>query len=306
MINATRCTSSLRLVLSEPSSGLVQVRYLVVVVPLLCAGGWTLSTGPSHAADPASALVWAASIAGFVYLARTALSSNPNLAEQIDDAAGRLKDQLASSDVLKKAIGALTVSQQTAVENVKQAEERTKALLTELQRMKGETREAVAAVLAERDLAQRSQAGAVAGLQEAYCTVWRLAAQANASPVLRHLATEFEEVYLAQIGVTAINEVGVVVESKLHRVVEADEQTDSVPPGSVLRVVRPGFQRGGEVFERAEVVRARAIQPAVNPVAPAVDQEAEASWPAEAVPTTAASAPASAIAHDPSERGGDT
>ncbi len=245
------------------------MRYIVAIVPLLCGGGWTLWTGPSHAADPASAAVWAASIAGFVYLARATLASNPNLAEQIDEAAGRLKDQLASSDVLKKAIGALTVSQQTAVENVKEVEERTKALLTELQRMKGETQEAMRAVLAERDRAQRAEADAVAGLQEAYCTVWRLAAEPDASPVLSQLATEFDRQYLAKVGFVAINGVGVAVEYKLHRVVGADEPTDTVPPGAVLRVVRPGFHRNGEVVERAEVVRSRAVELAVVAVAPA-------------------------------------
>jgi len=267
--------------------GHVHVRYLLALVPLLCAGGWTLWTGPSHAADPASALVWAASIAGFVYLARAASTSNPNLAEQIDDAAGRLKDQLASSDVLKKAIGALTASQQTAVENVKEVQEGTKSLIAQLKGMKEQAQDAIAPVIADRDRALKAESEAVTALQEAYCTLWRLMGESETSPLIEQVATEFERLHLPRVGLSTLKETGVPVDYRLHQVHGADEPSQEVPPGAVLRVVRPGFRRRGEVIGRAEVVRARApdVLPVVEPSA-----SASASAP-EAAAGTAVSEP---------------
>jgi molecular chaperone GrpE (heat shock protein) len=234
------------------------MRYLLAIVPLLCAGGWTILAGKRHAVDPASAAVWAASIVGFVYLARAAFSSNPDLAGQIDEAAGRLKDQLASSDVLKKAIGALTASQQTAVENVKEIQEGTRALVTQLKGMKEEAREALAPVIADRDRALKGELDAVAALQEAYCTLWRLLGEGDASTLIQQVATEFERLHLPRVGLAPINEVGVTVDFRLHEVQGSDEPSQEVPAGAVLRVVRPGFRRRGEVLGRAVVVRARA------------------------------------------------
>lgn len=251
----------------------VQVSFLVALLPLLCAGVWTLLVAPEHAADPASAAVWAASIAGFVYIARATLSSNPNLAEQIDEAAGRLKDQLANSDVLKKAIAALTLSQQTAVENVKEVQDGTRALIAQLKAMKDEAHDAVASVVAERDRALRAEADAIAGLQEAYCTLWRLMGEGESSSLVGQVATEFERLYLPRVGLSAISEKGVAVDFRLHIVHGTDEPSHEVPPGAVVRVVRPGFRRRGEVIGRAEVVRARA--PDVIPTSTASASQAD-------------------------------
>lgn len=256
MIAATRCTAAARLVLSKPSSGHVQVRYFVAVVPLLCAGGWTLWTGPGHAADPASAVVWAASIAGFVYLARAALSSNPNLAEQIDDASGRLRDQLASTDALKKPILSFASTGQDVVASVKEVQDGTRVLISQLKAMKEEARDAVAPIIADRDRALKAESDAVTGLMQAYRTLWSLRGQGEASAFVEQAATEFEREHLPRVGVSLINEVGVTVDYRLHQVDGADEPSHDVPAGAVLRVVRPGFRRRGEVVGRADVVRA--------------------------------------------------
>lgn len=232
------------------------MRYFIVAVPLLCAAGWTLWISVGNSADPASAAVWASSIAGFAYLA--ALAMTPNLADQIEGAAERLKAQLASSDSLRKTIGALTVSQQTAVENVKAVEDRTMAILTELQRMKADDREALTTVLAERDRAQKAEAEAVAGLQESYCTVWRLGAEAepDALQLLEQVRDDLDRRLFPRVGLSSIKTTGVPVDDKLHKVVRGDEPTDRVEPGAVVRIERPGFQRRGDVLQRAEVVRA--------------------------------------------------
>lgn len=259
--------------------GHVQVRYIVAIVPLLCAGGWTLWTGPSHAADPASAAVWAASIAGFVYLARAALSSNPNLAEQIDDAAARLKDQLASTEALKKPILTFASTGQDVVASVKEVQEGTRVLMSQLKAMKEEARDAVAPIIADRDRALKAESDAVTGLMQAYRTLWSLRGQGEASVFVEQAATEFEREHLPRVGLSIINEVGAAVDYRIHQVDGADEPSADVPPGAVLRIVRPGFRRRGEVVGRADVVRA-----CVPDVLIASDPSASASVSAPGVP----------------------
>ena len=233
-----------------------RVRYFIVAVPLLCAACWTLWKSVGNSADPASAAVWASSIAGFAYLATLAIT--PNLSDQIDGAAERLKAQLAGSDSLRKTIVTLTHSLPTALENLKTVADRTTAILTDLQRMKADDREALKTVLAERDRAQKAEAEAVAGLQQSYCTVWRLAAEAepDARQLLEQVRDELDRSIFTRVGLSSIKTTGVPVDDKLHDVVRGDEPTDCVEPGAVVRIVRPGFQRRGDVLQRAEVVRA--------------------------------------------------
>jgi hypothetical protein len=222
-------------------------------------------------------VVWAAGIAGFVYLARAALASNPDLAERIDDASGRLRDQLASTEALKKPILSFASTGQDVIASVKEVHEGTRALASQLKAMKEEARDAVAPVIVERDRALKAESDAVTGLMEAYGTLWSLRGQGEASEFVEQAATAFEREHLPRAGLSIISEVGAAVDYRIHQVDGADEPSHDVPPGAVIRVLRPGFRRRGEVVGRAVVVRARVPDPeppsdiAASPSVPALE-----------------------------------
>jgi len=220
---------------------------------------WPPVVSASGNLDTAEALVCAVCVLGYVFVALSLIAANPNLAEQINDAERRLRDQLASLETWKKPIAALTASQQTAVENVQEANEMIRVLVEQLKRMSDEQRGAIAPVMAERDKAVTSERRAVAELYNAYCTIWRLKMDDDSNDLIQQVALEFERVRFPRVGIEPIMATGVPVDDRLHNVAAPDEQSKDIPSGSVFRVIRPGYQWNGVVEERAEVVRASAL-----------------------------------------------
>ena len=246
--------------------------FFFAIVPLVCAAGFLALSGAAHAADPASGAVVAASVLAFAYLAKSATSRN--LGEQIGDAARRLRDEMAAADALRKTIDRSTISQQNAAEKVDQARERTQVLVDELRKAQSEVTTSVEKVLAERDRAHASAQVAAEELLEAHSTVWRLAAESGGHELLAQAARQFEVRHLRQLGVSPIVDTGVAVNDDQHDV-EAEAPTAEGGVNTVVRVLRPGYMRGGQVIRRAKVVRGRPHE-APPPAAPAADALAAA------------------------------